>query len=467
VIFTELVFFLFFALAFSAYWAVPSGLPRKLVLFFASAVFYSAWNWRFLPLLLAITLVDYLAAIFIRKSQSAGAQKGILAVSLTANLALLGVFKYFDFFVASAQAALMQLGFGARFELLELIIPLGISFHTLQAMSYTIDVFRKKAEPVTSLLDFSLFISFFPQLVAGPLVRAHDFFPSLNRKISLTEINTRPLLVLFAAGFFKKAVVADNLAPLIDAFFANPEAYSAASAWLALLLYAIQIYCDFSGYTDIAIACAGLLGFDLPANFQHPYLSKNIALFWRNWHISLSSWFKDYVYVPLGGGRSGSVFITFRNIMLTCTAAGLWHGANWKFVVWGVVHGLGLSFYRLFLETPGKKSGRLHEAAGILITFFWIVATIAFFRATDLNAVITVMKQAFAFSATGLSLLQPVHYIFLAVIAAFHFYTWTHPDWKSFARVPAGAFYFFFGIFTALFFSLANLNYKPFIYFQF
>jgi alginate O-acetyltransferase complex protein AlgI len=288
-LFTEPAFFAFFAAVFLLHWAVSSNGLRKLLLLVASYLFYAAWDWRFLSLIFLSTIVDFVVGIVLKKEQPILGRRTWLTLSLVTNLGVLGFFKYFNFFVASGSGLLSAMGLDPGERTLNIILPVGISFFTFQTMSYTIDVYRGKLKPISNPLDFALFVGFFPQLVAGPIVRAADFLPQLRQARRFPRIPFRSCLTLFFVGFFKKACISDNLAPIVDSVFAAPHAYGTLSIWIAVIFYAIQIYCDFSGYTDMAIATARALGFELRLNFDFPYLAGNITEFWRRWHISLSS----------------------------------------------------------------------------------------------------------------------------------------------------------------------------------
>ncbi|NNE09943.1 MAG: MBOAT family protein, partial [Gemmatimonadetes bacterium] len=338
-IFTEFRFLAFFAVVLAVHWALPRNRPRKVWLLLASYAFYAAWDWRFLSLILGSTVLDYFVGRRLDGAAlSEGARKRWVSLSVIGNLGILSAFKYFHFFADSALALLEALGFHADPLTIRIILPVGISFYTFQTMSYSLDVYRRKMRATHDILDLALFVGFFPQLVAGPIVRAREFIPQLARRRARSDVRFRPYLLLFLAGFFKKACVSDNIVGVVDRYFADPASYDALSTWIAVLLYTIQIYCDFSGYSDIAIATAGFLGYTLCENFAFPYFSGSIQDLWRRWHISLSSWLRDYLYIPLGGSRGGKLF-RYRNLMLTMLLGGLWHGAAWTFVIWGAIHG--------------------------------------------------------------------------------------------------------------------------------
>jgi alginate O-acetyltransferase complex protein AlgI len=302
-IFTELSFLAFFALVFGVHWWLTSHRARKLWLLAASYFFYGAWDWRFLSLIVGSTALDYVVGLRLEGNDDERSRKRWIALSVVANLGLLGVFKYANFFLDSAIRLASALGFEASPHVLGIVLPVGISFYTFQTMSYSLDVYRRELRAVRDPLDFALFVTFFPQLVAGPIVRAIDFLPQLERVRVWRDVRVRACATLFLVGYVKKACIGDNVAELVDPYFKDPALYDALSAWIAVLFYAVQIYCDFSGYSDMAIATAGLFGYELRLNFDFPYFAASIRDFWRRWHMSLSSWLRDYLYIPLGGSR--------------------------------------------------------------------------------------------------------------------------------------------------------------------
>ena len=362
----------------------------KAAMVMASAVFYGWWDWRFLSLIWISTLVDFTAGRAIHASEDPGRRRWWLVASLGTNLGMLAVFKYAGFFVDSFVDLLDGLGMDVSAGPLRIILPVGISFYTFQTMSYTIDIHRRVLEPTDRLLDFALFVGFFPQLVAGPIVRARDFLGQLATD-DRGPLETGRAGRLILGGLFKKIVLADTLgAELVDGVFANPGGATGLETLLAVYGYALQIYGDFSGYSDIAIGVALLLGFRFPANFDQPYRALSLQDFWRRWHISLSSWLRDYLYIGLGGNRGGRAR-TARNLMATMLLGGLWHGAGWTFVLWGAIHGVGLVAERfipgLGPEPNGSRAGRL--ARGLLV--FHVVCTAwVFFRAVDLSRALDV-----------------------------------------------------------------------------
>jgi alginate O-acetyltransferase complex protein AlgI len=458
-IFTEFRFFFFFLLVFGVHWALRSHGLRKSWLLLASYAFYAAWRWEFLGLILASTVIDYTVGRMLARQRPPGGRRAWLVLSLVGNLGLLGVFKYFDFFVESGVELLAALGVETTAERLGFVLPVGISFYTFQTLAYTIDVYRGNLQPIRSFRDFALFVAFFPQLVAGPIVRASHFLPQLLEKKVFANVDFRAHATLFLFGYVKKACVADNFAGVVDHVFADPEAYGPAGRWLALLLYGVQIYCDFSGYSDMAIATAGMLGFELPVNFAFPYLASNVTQFWRRWHISLSTWFRDYLYVPLGGNRRGPAR-TYLNLVAVFLLCGLWHGASWRFVVWGLVHG----FFLVVERASGLKLG------GVLGSLYTVlVASLAwvFFRAESFDVAWTYLGGLFGVGATGEAAIDPIWWWVLAGFAVVHVLMSERVIERGLERLPALAYSVLYGVLWALAFPWAAVDYQPFIYFQF
>ncbi len=294
-LFVEFRFLVFFAVFSVIYWTLPKNSHRKLLILLGSYVFYASWDYRFLALIWLSTIVDYVAALQIDKSPGQKQKRLWLIISLCTNLGILGVFKYFDFFAQSLIELFETLGMTVNYTTINIVLPVGISFYTFQTLSYTIDVYRKEMHARRNFLDIAVFVAFFPQLVAGPILRAKQFLPQLAESHKFANVAVKACLALFVIGFFKKAVVSDNLAPFVDVVFADPGLYAAYSVWGAVLFGVVQFYCDFSGYSDMAVATAGLLGFRIPQNFDAPYLATNIAELWRRWHITLTNWMRDYV----------------------------------------------------------------------------------------------------------------------------------------------------------------------------
>ncbi|MBW2272079.1 MAG: MBOAT family protein [Deltaproteobacteria bacterium] len=467
-LFTEWVFYPFFALCFVVYWAFPSNRVRKVWLLACSYFFYGYWDWRFLLLIFASTLIDYSVALALQASEDPRRRRLWVTLSLLANLGVLGFFKYFNFFVSSGAGMLQLLGVEVAPRTLEIILPVGISFFTFQTMSYTIDVYRRAMVPTRDFLDFSLYVGFFPQLVAGPIVRARIFLPQLAARRSFAEVDLRHSLLLFLSGYFKKACVADNIAAGIDPIFANPAAHGAADAAIAAVAYSIQIYCDFAGYTDMAIAVAGLLGYRLQKNFDFPNLSTSIAEFWARWHMSLSTWLRDYVYVSLGGGR-GSRAMVYRNLMLTMLIGGLWHGANWTFVLWGGLHGLALVAHRAAGPWLTWVRGWWGALLGWAATFSWVVLCLVVFRCEDLTTAGLFLGRLLAAAAPGDAPLPHTWWLLVAALGALHLATrhWGARGLALCERMSPWAFGVLLGLGASVALFFTPLATTPFIYFQF
>ena len=467
-VFSELRFFLFLFLVLAVHWLLRGNRSRKLWLLITSYAFYSIWDWRFSSLILLSTVVDFYVGRWMHAAANGSTRrKLLLVVSVAMNLGLLGFFKYFNFFADSLIDALQLLGLEVSPVTLQVLLPVGISFYTFQTMSYTIDIYRQKLAPVHDFFDFALFVAFFPQLVAGPIVRASEFLPQLVKATTWESIKFRSLWMLFLVGFFKKACLSDNLSPYVDAAFSDPEFFNAASLWLAVVLYAVQIYCDFSGYSDMAIAIAGLLGYQLTKNFDAPYFSTGITEFWRRWHISLSSWLRDYLYIPLGGNRKGEVR-TYINLMITMILGGLWHGASWNFVIWGALHGIALGASKYVSGfTSSQKPAWWLQLGGCLLTFWWVCLAWILFRAPDLSTFRPIALAWTTGIASGEGSLPMMLWLNVAVLTALQ-WVWRKLDVVTRAEsIPMPVFAFFAGITMALLLAFANNNYQPFIYFQF
>jgi D-alanyl-lipoteichoic acid acyltransferase DltB (MBOAT superfamily) len=463
-LFSTIRFFIFLAIVLLLFYSAPRRL-RRYILLLASYVFYASWNYKFIALLLVLTAIDYTAGIWLERVASPARRRLVLVGSLAANLAFLGFFKYFNFLAANLAHLL---GRAPDSFALEIVLPLGISFHTFQSMSYVIDVYRGTQAAVRDPIDYALFICFFPQLVAGPIVRARDFFRDLLdwHRPSAEDVSRGVLLLAF--GLTKKLAFADQFAKIANEYFGNVAAHPGmVPAWTGVFAFAMQIYFDFSGYTDMAIGIAKLLGFHFPVNFRRPYLALSITDFWRRWHISLSSWLRDYLYVPLGGNRHGR-WQTYRNLMLTMLLGGLWHGASWNFVIWGGYQGALLAIERAVgAGDAGQAKQRWLTPLRWTVTFGLVLVGWVFFRAADLPQSMAILKQMFTVPSgrplperwqTGLAV--------TALLVAI-----TEERWEWFDRLskgPALAYATAFAL-TALvleIFAVTDAS-VPFIYFQF
>jgi len=489
-IFSSWLFALFFTVVFSVYWTLRTRRARHWLLLAASYLFYMSWNPWLVSLILGSTLLDYFVGTALGRSDRPVHRKWLLALSVTGNLGVLATFKYADFFVLSLREMLTTFGVHANLSTLSIILPVGISFYTFQTMSYTIDVYRRRIDPERSFVDFAMYVAFFPQLVAGPIVKARDFLPQLQTIKRFDWRRIESGTVLFMVGLTKKVLIADQLALLVDKVFADPTQFTTGDLWLAMFCYGGQIYCDFAGYSDMAIAIARVLGFDLRANFANPYLATSLTDFWHRWHISLSTWLRDYLYIPLGGSRLGKL-LTYRNLMITMLLGGLWHGASWTFVIWGAIHGLALVVTKVFANTaPHPTSG--HRASRLARTTVGWAATLlvvhiawVFFRcqpvipqgALEPEPTTVALARATYFVTHLFVPAQVDHPIWLMnklpivcllmLLAAMHVYE----EWTRRGRPPlrlpapvAGVAYAAWIIALAI---LSPENINPFIYFQF
>jgi len=404
-LFCSLPFFIFFVVVFCLYWALPWQQARVWLLLAASFYFYASWNQWLALIVCASTLMDYLIARGMDRLSNQRWRRLLLGISVCGNLGLLVYFKYANFFLQSVEQALNAVGSTTSLPVLQVILPIGISFYTFEAISYTYDVFRRRIPAEKNLFHFMLFITFFPHLVAGPIVRARDFLPQVRRPKHWDWARLNLGAQMFLVGMFKKMVIADHMAIYADPVFASPGRYSAGAVWLAMLAYALQIYCDFSGYSDMALGAAHMLGYKLVRNFNLPYLSANVAEFWHRWHISLSTWLRDYVYIPLGGSRNSECprcnnFRTNRNLLLTMTLGGLWHGAAWTFVVWGLMHGMFLIIHRAFQAFCGRAplldwllKTRIGTGLRIATTFLCVCVAWVVFRAATFADALVFLKR--------------------------------------------------------------------------
>ncbi|MFN0126412.1 MAG: MBOAT family O-acyltransferase [Verrucomicrobiales bacterium] len=346
-IFTTFEFLLFFMIVLGVRQTLSSFPAEKWFLLIASYLFYMSWSIPCGALIFASSIVDYWVGLRLGRLEDPRKRKFLLVVSIVINLGFLGFFKYTNFLLDNLEWGLGAFGLHVNPWHYDILLPVGVSFFTFQSMSYTIDVYRREIDPCRNLRDFLLFVSFFPQLVAGPIVRAKDFLPQLYTKVRASAADVEAGLAQFAVGAVKKCVISDQIAPSVDLIYASPSSYDGLTLFLGALGYSVQIYCDFSGYSDMAIGCARIMGYRFLENFQMPYSAVNITEFWRRWHISLSSWFRDYVYIPLGGNRQG-IGRTYCNLLVTMLLCGLWHGASWNFVLWGALHGVALALHRLW-----------------------------------------------------------------------------------------------------------------------
>ena len=512
-LFTTLKYAVFFAAAFLGSWALclvpgrarPAGeggerafnaWPRLIFLLVLSYGFYAAWDWRYLPLIFGSSTVDFFLARAVHREERPRAKRALLLITVALNLGFLGFFKYWNF-ASENVSDLLALAHGATPSTASafrvLLPPVGISFFTFESMSYVVDVYRGELVPHRSYFRYLLFVSFFPHLVAGPIVRPRDLLPQLERRPSLTREDGSEALFLIAVGLVKKMVLSDQLASnLVDRVFERPTSFSSIEVLCAVYGYAAQIYCDFSGYTDIAIGSALLLGVRFPKNFDSPYKACDLSDFWRRWHISLSSWLRDYLYIPLGGNRVGG-WRTYRNLMLTMLLGGLWHGASWTFVFWGFLHGAGLVVTRLWqrsrprwlrsrVEHPYRTAGEeatarppassvdhpVYKAIRVFLTFHYVCLAWIFFRAKTFADAWQILRQL-AQGTTFHPNLPPLVLALLGVALASHYVPENaYQDLRArFTALPAPAQGAVLFLVAVVLHEAASTTAVPFVYFQF
>ena len=416
VLFNSLEFLFFLPIVFALYWLCAGRANlRNLVIVIASYAFYGWWDYRFLALLALSTASSYASGIAIEKCQERKTAKWICAANVVFNLSILAFFKYFNFFGENFARIMDTLGWHTDWVMLDILLPVGISFYTFQAIAYTIDVYRRSTTASHNPITFAAFISFFPQLVAGPIERAGTMIHQFSGKVRFSQKfydGMRQMLW----GFFKKMVIADNCAVFVDMVWDKYDVLNGSTMLLAAVFFTFQIYGDFSGYSDIAIGTGKLFGIDLSTNFKTPYFATNIGDFWRRWHISLMSWFRDYIYIPLGGSRVSKI-ITARNILLVFALSGLWHGANWTFVTWGIYHAILLIAYSLFISKIKLPKSAITSVIGALLTF--AAATIGWiiFRSADINEAWGIISKIFSASLFDYARTNKEHYlVYIAVM---------------------------------------------------
>jgi len=474
-LFNSIEFVIFLPMVFMLYWFVAnrSVQGRNLLVIAASYVFYGWWDWRFLSLIILSSVVDFAVGRQLGSTENERQRRSLLTISVLLNLGLLGFFKYYNFFVESFIDAFATLGVTLQASSLNIILPVGISFYTFQTLSYTIDVYRKKLEPTQDPLAFFAFVSFFPQLVAGPIERATNLLPQFYslKKFDIEEAKDGTRQALW--GLFKKVVIADNCALAANDIFANYDSLPASTLVLGAVFFAFQIYGDFSGYSDIAIGVARIFGFKLMRNFAYPYFSRDIGEFWRRWHISLSTWFRDYLYIPLGGNR-GSKWKQFRNVIAIFVVSGFWHGANWTFIVWGALNALyflplmfsGKNRQNMGVTAEGRWLPRPKEFLQISLTFALTCLAWVFFRAESVtHAFAYLTNMADASLLTVPSYLRVLPFVLILILIEWPQRNKLHPlEIQHFPRPLR------WGIYYVLLFAI--LYYQPnqaidFIYFQF
>lgn len=478
-LFNSVEFIIFLPIVFLLYWFVFNKQLKwqNAFLLLASYFFYGWWDYRFLFLLMFSTLLDYYTGIKIHNSTSPKSRKFWLFLSITINLGFLCVFKYFNFFTDSIGSVVSLFGYKIDTWTLKILLPVGISFYTFHGISYIVDIYKERIKPQLNFVEYAVFVSFFPLLVAGPIERATHLLPQITKKREFDYSRATDGLSQMLWGFFKKIVIADNCATYVNQIFDNYHTLPASTLVLGAVYFAIQIYCDFSGYSDIALGCARLFGMELLRNFAYPYFSRDIAEFWRRWHISLTTWFRDYLYIPLGGSK-GSRWAIIRNTFIIFLVSGFWHGANWTFIIWGLLNALyfmpllltNKNRRNLNLASEGQLFPSLKELFQMISTFILVSLTWVFFRANSVGQAIDYIKHIFSASLftmpndVGLKLLGPV--IVLLFVAE-----WLQRDKDHALRLPEFKLpYVRTAIFYTLIFGiifLGNFGSNSFIYFQF
>jgi len=475
VLFNSLDYILFLGIAVAGFWLLARHAQLRIVfVFVASCLFYMAWHPAYIVLILGSTLVDYIVGLRIHATNEPKARKRWLTLSLVSNLGLLGLFKYFNF-ASQATADVLGLFFGIEIPnppFLDVLLPVGISFYTFQTLSYTIDIYRRKLEPTRNFFQFAFFVTYFPQLVAGPIVRASQLLPQLQRKITLRDEQVTQGLFLIATGMVKKVVIADYLSVnLVDRVFDQPELYSAAEVVVALYGFTMQIYCDFSGYTDVARGSAKLMGLELPENFDRPYQSTSPAEFWRRWHMTLSTWLRDYLYFPLGGSHVGPVR-AYWNLWLTMFLIGIWHGASWTFVFYAILQSMAMVIHRFFYRRSGRTRDTIDTWQLHAFKVFWALQFVVFsrilFRATSLQnaADVTVRLGSGTLSVAQISLGVWAMLIF-TFVAHYTPKRWFESIELGFKSMPAPAQGVTLAALGFILSVVATSEVVPYIYFQF
>lgn len=484
-LFNSIDFALFLPLVFAIYWLIDRwGIKvQNSFLLVVSYIFYGWWDWRFLSLILFSSLLDFSLGRKMHITEDRKKKKILLTLSLLVNLGFLGFFKYYNFFLDNLEGAFSLFGAPLEMRGLDIILPVGISFYTFQTLSYTLDIYRGKLEPSKKLIDFLAFVSFFPQLVAGPIERASNLLPQFHKKRSFDRAKAEDGMRQMLWGFFKKVVIADNCALIVNEVYSDFGTAEPYMLVLGALLFTFQIYCDFSGYSDIAIGCARLFGFDLMRNFAYPYFSRDIAEFWRRWHISLSTWFRDYLYIPLGGSRGGK-WMKVRNTMIIFVVSGFWHGANWTFIVWGALN--AIFFLPLLLSEKNRSNlneiaeGRIlpsfREFRGILITFFLTNLAWIFFRAEDVGQAMEYILRIFSTPVSeywsqavslGYTMISERFIVFIGFLVIMEWWNREKQHGLQIAHRPAWMRRSLYFLIMLIVFTFGTFQEQQFIYFQF
>ena len=475
-LFNSIDFAIFLPIVFFIYWIVINKKLKlqNILIVFSSYIFYGWWDWRFLSLIIFSSFVDFYVGIWLSKTTIEKTRKLLLATSILVNLGLLGFFKYFNFFAASFSDAFTLLGNPIETSRLNIILPVGISFYTFQTLSYSIDVYKKKLQPTTNIVAFFAFVSFFPQLVAGPIERATNLLPQFYKKRCFNYHKAVNGMRQILWGLFKKVVIADNCATYANQIFNNSDDYNGSTLVLGAIFFTFQIYGDFSGYSDIAIGTSRLFGFNLKKNFSFPYFSRDIAEFWRRWHISLSTWFRDYLYIPIGGSK-GTTLFKVRNTIIIFVVSGFWHGANWTFIVWGALN--ALYFLPLLLAKRNRKNTNIVAENSFLpnwkellqMSFTFLITLIAwvFFRANSIKAAFVYIKRLFLEMSFQLPQVTLKPFVFIGLVLIIEWFNRRNKHGLDLGTVgiPVLRWSIYFFIFLLILLFAAPS--QEFIYFQF
>ncbi len=479
-LFNSIDFFIFLPIVFFIYWFLFITKKQKnLLIVIVSYIFYGWWDYRFLFLIALTSLCSYYSGLYIeRNERNRKVQRMISAGNITINLIILGIFKYYNFFIENLVALMSIWNINLDMATQNIILPVGISFYTFQALSYTIDIYQKKMKATDDIFEFFAFISFFPQLVAGPIERATNLLPQFQKNRNFNYAKAVDGMRQILWGFFKKLVIADNCAAIVNLYWNNYQELPGAMLIMLGVLFTFQIYCDFSGYSDIAIGCARLFGINLMRNFNYPYFSRSVPEFWRRWHISLTTWFRDYIYFPLGGSRCEK-WKVIRNVFIVWSISGLWHGANWTFVCWGVFHASLLAIYNLLnintkykhVVAYGKLLPNIKEATQILFTFTLAVIGWIVFRAENLPQAIDYLSSIVSHSFLGNGFIDGGKWLIAGILLLFA--EWIQRDKQHALQLPTNGLYRFrltrWGTYYLIIYLIINFagSSQSFIYFQF
>lgn len=468
-LFNSLHFLIFFPIVVTIFFLLKKVKQRNVLLLLASWYFYAAWKPEYIVLLLASTLVDYFVAKKIERTEIQKKRKQLLFISIIVNLSILFSFKYFHFFDKNIYRFLGYHLFQSEgFE--NILLPVGISFYTFQTISYTIDVYKKRIKAEKSFVKFALFVSFFPQLVAGPIERAENLLPQFNKLTSIDYKRITDGLKLIIWGFFQKIVIADSMSIFVNAVYGNPKNYYGLDIWLVTFFFAIQIYGDFSGYTDIARGTAKVMGYELGINFRLPYFAKSFAEFWRRWHISLSSWFKDYIYIQLGGNRTKTKERFIFNVMFVFVISGFWHGASWNFIIWGALHGLFYITEKLFPYKIFNLESKFHKFLKIIFVFTLVNFAWIFFRAVSVKIALTIVGHSFNFMKTSLNfnhVLLFKNFVFIGILFVVKLIERKKDIISYVSEKPTYLRWTIYYVMTLILITMGNYGLQEFIYFRF